>query len=559
VAKDVEFNYTASDKTGPAADSVTRRMKKTGEQVKKDNDKLSSDLAKNVVKLAEQVSPKLAATLTRGFSSAAEVGPQLLVGGIVAAAPLAGAAVSAAIIGAAGTGGIIGGVLLASKDARVQAAFAGMKARIGDELTNAAEPFVKTTIDGIGDIEDAVETIDFGAIFTKSAQNAKPVITGVSNAVRELGDGVENLVERSGPVMDQLGDSIADLGQHAGDFLSTVSHGSDGAAAGLRDVTHTVDTLLDVLGPTTLALSTVYGWLSKIGVAGQFMTDLLGPVGQIGDLLQKMGVIGGHASGQLTLVQQGVRDIGSAAGGASPSVQELTGKVDDLAGAGRDLYGSTTNVSQSIADLKKSLKDNGKTLDENTQKGRDNRSALLGVATALTGSYDAYVKVNGAGEGANRVLAANRQKFIDAAVAAGKSRDAAKQLADKLLGIPKTASTHINTNADDARDKINGVHTAINNLPSSKSVTVSVSIPAAQLRKVNNTLDRLGGGFSAGNSFAFAGPNGGSNEPARAPMSERIDNYLTVNVDGKPQRDYTNRRVRQASKRDAWRQKVGRR
>lgn len=557
MAKDVEFNYTASDKTGTAAASVRREMKKTGDEA----DKTNSRVAKGIVQLAGAVSPKVAASLTRGFESVAEAAPQLIVGGIAATAPLAGSLLSAGIIGGIGLGGIVGGVVLAAKDPRVQGAFSAMKTRIGMELTDAAQPFVDTTIHGIDAIGSAVESIDFKSIFADSARNAEPVIDGIASAVRSLGSGIETVVAESGPVLEQVGASIADLGQHAGQFLETVAGGSEGAAAGLRDVTGTVNTLLDVLGPTIRGLTEVYGFLSKIGVAGQFMTSLLGPLGQAADLLDKAGIIGGHASGQMKLVQKGLDDVGGAAAAAAGPIQTFTDRVDQLANEGRSLYDSTTQVGAAIDNVTAAARKNGKTLDENTAKGRTNREALSNLAGALVANYDAYVKVNGEGARSNAVAAQNRAQFIKLATQFGVSRKAAGALASEMGLIPAKKTTNYYANTHDAAARVQALKEQIASVHG-KSVKITVAYAYKTFGKPATVVDPNGyRGYAAGSTFIYGGPgaNVGRAEPARAPMAERLDNYLTVNLDGQTIYSTTQRQVRAASKRDAWRQKVGRR
>jgi hypothetical protein len=553
VARDVDFNYTASDKTGEAAASVERRMRKTGENVKRENDKLSNDFAKGIVALAGTVSPKLAESLTKGFASASDAGGPLLVAGIAAAAPLAGAALSAAIIGGAGAGGILGGVLIASKDPRVKAAFADMKQDIGNELTDAAQPFVQTTIDGVGDIGDAVKTIDFKDIFAVSAKNAKPIIAGISDAVRGLGDGVQDLVDNSAPVMQALGDSIGDLGQHAGQFFSTVAGGSDGAAAAVRDLTGAVDGALDVLGPTVRALTEVYGWLSKIGAAKQILENPL--IAPFADLLSS----GDDATGTLKLVHKGIDDVASAALTAGEPIETFTQQVDGLAQVGHSLFDSTTQVGEAIDRVSEAAKKNGKTLDENTAKGRTNREALSGLASALVAQYDATVKVNGEGTRSNAVAASNRAQFIKLAHQFGLSRTAAANLASQMGLIPAKKNTDFHANTHDADARIRALQGQINSLRG-KSVSISVSIPAAQVRRVNNTLARLGGGnFDATGGFAFAAAGATAyTEPARTVHADTTIRNV-IYLDGDRFRDYTDRQVTAAGKRDAWRQRVGKR
>ncbi|MEE3918185.1 hypothetical protein V2I01_04810 [Micromonospora sp. BRA006-A] len=61
-----------------------------------------------------------------------------LMGVLAAAATAAGPALAGAIVGGAGLGGVVGGLMIAAKDARVASAFDGLKEEIGTGLQDAA-------------------------------------------------------------------------------------------------------------------------------------------------------------------------------------------------------------------------------------------------------------------------------------------------------------------------------------------------------------------------------------------------------------------------------------
>lgn len=555
MARDVEFNYTASDKTGEAAASAQRRMKQTADAGKKQQKEVENSFAKGVVAIANSISPKLGQALTRGFESAAEAAPQLLVGAVAAAAPLAGSLISAGIIGGIGLGGIVGGVAIASKDPRVQASFAAMKADIGDELKDAAKPFVQTSIDGIDEIGAAVKSIDFDDIFAQSAKNARPVIAGISSAVRELGGAVEVVIDKSGPVLDQIGASIADLGQHTGDFLETVAGGSEGAAAGLKDATSALDEMLDVAGPVLRVLTEIYGFLSKFGIVHQLLVGLLGPVGQLIDLIEQTS----KASGSLTLVKKGIGDTGAAAAAAADPLATFTQRVDDLAQSGRSLFDSSTQVGAAIDNVTAAAKKNGKTLDENTSKGRANRDALSSLAGALVSNYDAYVKVNGEGAKSNGIAAQNREQFVRLAQQFGKSKTQAEALATSMGLIPAKKATTFTANTHDAAGRIEALKEQAASIKN-RTVTISVVTSGvnAAVSRINSALGKFGNLFDASNSFAFAAPGAGSNEPARS-VQVHSDVHSSLYLDGSLVYSNTAMQVRAGNKRAAWRQKVGRR
>jgi hypothetical protein len=512
------------------------------------------DILKDLLPSESEVE-KETAQFGQRFSEGLEAAKGALVPGLAAAAPLIGALLSAAVIGGAGIGGIVGGVLVASRDPRVVAAATAMKSEIGKELTGAATPFVQVSLDGIAQIGQAVKGIDFKDIFAQSAKNAQPVINGIEKAVDGLGDGLAALISRSGPVMVQLGALIGNVGEHVGQFFDTISHGGAGAADSIKDVATAIDTVLNVAGPLILTLTDIYAVAHRIGATEQFFTGLLGPIGQIGDLLSHTGLSGGKAAGSLTLVQKGVQSVSASVQTAGDSILTFTERLDDAASAGQSLYASTTSVAQAAADLKKSLKDNGKSLDENTAKGRNNRTALVDLAGALTSNYDAYVKVNGEGIKSNGVAASNRAQFIKLATQFHLSKSAAGALATQLGLIPAKKNTSFTANTHDAAARIEALKEQISTV---HGKSVSITVAASISNKSANTLARLGANFDATDYFAAAGPSDGQRRSG-GNGSDAIDvnstSNVTVLLDGKPFRAYVDRSQGKA----AWRQKVGRR
>jgi hypothetical protein len=525
---------------------------------KKDVDKVGGVLTRGFA----QLSPKLASSLSEAFEGAGTAAGPVLVGAVAASLPILGATVSAAIIGGAGIGGVIGGVLLAAQDSRVQAAFGGMKARIGNQLKDAAIPFISQTIGGIGDIEAALGTINFKNIFAQASTFVRPLTRGIGAALEAIGGGLEKLISGAGPVIGVISRGIAATGQAiAGIFDSLADNGVEAAAA-LNAAFGLVIGTLKTVGAVINGLTEAFGFLANIGAFGQQVQQQYIAAKVAQDIAAKSAQNG---TGSIQNFMQAVTDSGTAAAGSATNIDQLTQSIDDASTAGQGFYDSQTQVGQALADVadkakhtSKSVKEHGDALDVNTAKGRENRSALNTLAGALTGNYDAYVKLNGAGKGANAVATTNRANFIKAATSFGLSASAAKNLATKLGLIPANKNVHIKTNADQAKDAINGVQKRLNALHD-KSIRVAVSTNVASVqRKVENTLARLGGGFDATNYFAPATAGDGlqrSGGPAQVQVDSTVEN--TIYLDGKPFRAYTTRTVSASADRAAWRQKVG--
>lgn len=509
-------------------------------------------------------SPQLASGLSEAMEGAGVAAGPVLVGAIAGALPLLGATISAAVIGAAGIGGVVGGVLLASKDSRVQAAFAGMKTRISNQLQDAAIPFISQTIGGIDDIESALDGIDFKGIFAEAATFVRPLARGIGAALDGLGGGLEKAVAGARPVIDAIATGVAGIGRTVGAIFAELSDNGVEAAVALDVAFGLVIGTLKVVGAVVNGLTEAFGFLAQIGVFGQSVQQQYFAVKAAQDIAAKSAKDG---TPSITNFMQAIADSGSAAATSAPQVDALTTAIDNAATAGQSYYNSQTGVAQALADAKKAangtskaVKDHGDALSTSSQKGRENRTVLNDLAGKLTANYDAYVKVNGAGKGADAVANTNRANFIKAAAAFGLNATKAKELADKLGVLPANKNVHINTNADNAKDAIKGVQAKINALHG-KSIAIAVSTNIASVkRKVDNTLARLGGGFDASDYFSTAGPGAGL-QRSGGPSPVQVDNQtnVTVLLDGREIRAIARSEAQAEIARANYRQKVGRR
>lgn len=550
MARDVEINATLSDKTGSGLASVERRMAKTSKNAEKQGKQLESKLATSLVGAVSKISPKLGENLTSVFSAASESAAPALAAGAVVAAPFIAATLSAAIIGAAGVGGVVGGALLASKDARLKVAGSQLADTIGHQLTQDAGVMVKPLLKGVDDVGDAFETKlepRLANIFRNSANYVDPLVDGVTGLADGVLRGVDALVSQAGPVMAQLGQSLDDIGDATGDMLTTISKGSGGAAAALGDITDLIVGVERVTGPTILGLTKLYEVFDELGATS--------------GVIQTLGtVMGGTSKATHTFV--------SATAGAASTMQEATDDTYDYTAgmqqaeaavqgvyqANRDLYGSTTDVAGAFAKANESIKENGKTLNTNTEKGRENRDAIAQVAAAIQRQYDNYVKVNGAGAGASALAGQLRGKFIALAEKMGLSASKAAALANELLGIPNVnrkvnvATEEAKRHAQELKDKLAGIK--------DRSVYVNVAFNEGRIAKVENQLARLhGSGVYAASTGSFEPGSGGARTGGAQQIA--LTNELTVNLDGRPLQRRVDTSIARNNKRQAWRARVG--
>lgn len=191
--------------------------------------------------------------------------------------------------------------------------------------------------------------------------------------------------------------------------------------------------------------------------------------------------------------------------------------VEGLQNAGLVVLGTRAaqrDLKQSIVDAEKALKDNGKTLDINTQKGRDNQTALDGVAQNALDLADAVYKETGSEEKMRASLVASRASLIKTAEKFGMTHGQAVRYADSILKIPAAKNTTVTfrtVNLDalkTAGEYLKGLH--------DKHITLTVGTVKVGNTKVN------AGQFAGGGDVSGPGTATSDSIPALLSNGEHV-------------------------------------
>ncbi len=118
MARDVEFNVTASDRTGSALAAAERRFQDTGRRISQQQERDNAKTTKGLIEAAKKASPGIIGSLSTAFSTGGKAGGPAIVAALAATAPVIGALISGALLRGAGVGRVIGGVVLAARDPR---------------------------------------------------------------------------------------------------------------------------------------------------------------------------------------------------------------------------------------------------------------------------------------------------------------------------------------------------------------------------------------------------------------------------------------------------------
>jgi len=421
---------------------------------------------------------------------------------------IGGAALAA--FGAFKLWGLVGPIISAVTTA-LEAAAGGATA-FGIAIDAASGP-IGWVIAGIGALTAAF------AIGTAATQKNTDATAEYTSALQTSNGAIDENIRKT--VAKQLSDSGAL--QTAKQYhlqLSTVTDAVLGNKDAMQQVTDATNKYGQELHTTT-------------GASGQMGAQYKALSGKAKDFLDTVN----GQTGSLKDSVQAFRDQQSASEASKNAVNDLSGAEDKaraatdkfaqaLAGLGNvNLSAEQANIQyqQSLADLNAAVQKNGKNLDVTTQAGRDNMSALDGIASSATALISAEAK-QGASEGQLQTDMGNsRQAFINAAEAAGATAQQAQDLADKYGLIPGNVSTAYSTSgADDAVEKANAVATAVDAIKTSITIRVQAILDNSTNANIGFGLGdghaaggRIGKGMAGGGfSGAVAGLGNAFNDQA---------------------------------------------
>lgn len=463
-----------------------------------------------------------------------------LVGAAAAAAPFIGGVVSAAVIGGIGVGGIAGGIASAAQNPKVQAAAEKLVERI-------EQPFRQI---GVAFVDPVIEALDtLGDLGTKVLGELRPEFRALAPVVADIAQGIAGMFEgalpgiraalrEAGPLLRALAQELPGLGQAIGEMLETISGGGADATNAMRTLFAIVNGGLVTIGQGIRLLTEAFGlfedaanspWTALFtGAAGIVVAEATRGRFAIKDLSDESGnfarVItdqmtgalgaGAQATGQLTEAQIATKDSMMDAALAAGSLHEA---LMILNGGALAVRAAENQFQAAIDAATESLETHGQTLNVNTEAGRSNRAALDTIATSAMDLASAIYEETGSQEAATDAIEQGRESLIDAARQMGRNEEDARQLADEILGIPRSWDTDFDSNANEQRQRIQRYLDSIRRIPTFKNT---------ELRTTFTTFGtppaRGAGAFQHGGTVR--GPGGIDRVLIRATAGEEVIN-----------------------------------
>lgn len=343
---------------------------------------------------------------------------------------------------------------------------------------------------------------------------------------------------RAGKVdTEQLGRTLQATGGFWNDFMNNI----DLAGTSVRPLYDNVKALDQAIASATPHDAAIaYGQLMEAGKkAGKSAADMaaLFPAATAAIHAQKQA---SQEAGKAAYDNAAGLDASAA---SAKATQDAMSKLDQalkgLGSAQMDASQANIQYNQSVADAAATTKQYGQGLDLTTEAGRKNMAALNGVASSAVSLIAAQSQAGVSSGQLTQNMAAARQAFINAAVAAGATADQANHLADQYGLIPKNVSTAITTSgaAQAAADAaaVKAAYDAIE-----RSITIRVN--TIETRSVMTDLNGSGSGSGRMGTFRDGGtihaangmtmPGGGSSHvdsipTMLAPLEEVISNRFS--------------------------------
>lgn len=324
----------------------------------------------------------------------------------VALAPLLGASIAGIVVGGLGLGGIVGGVVIAAHDPRVQSAFKDMKSDLGDALKLDAAPFVPVLVGALGDIESTVKRIDLAGIFKDLAPQVQPVLNGILDLVTSLGSSIKNITANSGPVLAELGTDFRDLGRTLEGAFNSLTDNSKEEASALHDLFAILDGGIAVTFGLVNALTEMYGVYHKL--------------------------VQVSLPGAFELWQDSTQGVTDAVSRSAQGAIDAANANDGLAGSAKREAAASKEQADAITSVSDALK-----------AATDPAFALVDAQKQVNSAESAYskaVKAHGASSTAAKTAQEELQKsLINYIGAAGKARTGTGHLTDEQKALLKAA------------------------------------------------------------------------------------------------------------------------
>lgn len=389
-----------------------------------------------------------------GAAFGGRMGPAIITGviaGLLPHLPTLGAMIAGAVAGTIGTGGVIGGIAMASKDPRVRMAAGTFGEAVANEFFRGGEVFVEPTIRALNELQMAFNDMDLPETFAKMSPHVTTIAKGFGDLGRNIMPGLNKAFDRMGPFAAVAAKGLGDLGGSLGSFMDSVT-ASEGALQGLDTLFRMLDGSITLLGGGLEVLSDLYGafvvnleaaflGIEALGIATNqpslrdFGAKWSTQMDQLGKGTSGASEILKTFGGDTQTASGGVQSFGDSVGLAAQATGALRDGLSETHNAFLGFMGAAINTEEAIDNFTKSVKENGRNLDIDTEAGRENVRILQDIANGALEATQRKFDETHSVKDATTVYEGYRKKLYDTAIQLGFTKDMAQALVDKWLGL----------------------------------------------------------------------------------------------------------------------------
>lgn len=430
----------------------TRGVLANLEKIKKEMTVIGEDGGRNLADGAERETTKAGPRILNGLKMSAKPAA-LAVGAVLGIAVAAGMGQAMAAGGAIGIAGLGAAILSQRKD--VKLAGAQLVEDLKQEFIRNADPLVEPLIKSMGKIKDTIFGLgpSFKGLFADAAPAIDAMAEGLSGFIRELLPGLREFIRESGPGLKAVSEGIVQYGRDLGTALRVMSNGSKEGGEALGD-------LIKFAGDATIAIA---GLVRGAELAGKYVPSGLNLVMKGADFLTDKFTK--KLSPSTSAAADHQKTFARSLAASRRELQGLSDAALEYAEAAMGAADADIAFQQAIDDATDALKNNGKNLDISTQKGRDNKSSLLSIASAALSAAESVKEMGGSQASATRRLSDGYTAFVKAARGAGMTKAAADKLARSYGLLPPVKETKVKApGATTAKRQVDNLRSSIRNL-----------------------------------------------------------------------------------------------
>jgi methyl-accepting chemotaxis protein len=368
-----------------------------------------------------------------------------------------GAMVAGAVAGTIGTGGIAGGIAMASRTPQVQRAAQDFKESIAKEFFSGGDAFAGPIAAGLRQLEGAFKGMELPDTFAKMAPHVTTIARGFSDLGTNVMPGLNKAFDRMGPFAEAAADGFSNLGGALSTFMDDVTS-SEGTIEGLEAMFSMLSGTIVITGKMLNGLSDAFHVFNDVTAdlagfgASMFAND---DMMRSFFLLAQEGMLN-VADSTSSFTQRAIEaanaqivlsDANRAAGEEWHKIQErikgATKAQDEYFARAMAVPQANDALEASFDAFTESLKENGRSFDDNTEKGRANREALRDMISAAQDLRTAQINSGQSMTDVNRKYDETIAKIEAIANKAGVSADELRDMAgDYYVNIYRKELTH---------------------------------------------------------------------------------------------------------------------